>query len=191
MIILNSCGGGSGGSDTVLSTTNSNGVPQAKPESKSDHEVTNAIINRDGCGKNGLSSSCTRNDKKEIVTDHITGLQWQDNLEYYTQEKPWKEAQIHCASLSLDGGGWRLPTVKELQSIVINAQFITSRTTVFKNYRFSSHWSSTTYTDDPSSSAWGVYFHSIPGTSNGYTTIQDKRVYYPFRCVRYNKLNSQ
>jgi Protein of unknown function (DUF1566) len=50
------------------------------------------------------------------VTDTKTGLVWQqvDDGNMYT----WPLAKTHCTGLSLNGGGWRVPTVKELQTIV-------------------------------------------------------------------------
>lgn len=64
-----------------------------------------------------------------IVSDSITGLQWQsykstgsaDYTANYAITSTWLNAKAYCAGLSLGGynvGTWRLPTVKELGSIV-------------------------------------------------------------------------
>lgn len=52
----------------------------------------------------------------DIVTDRGTGLTWQRRPS--EQTFPFSEAEEHCASLALEGGGWRLPSMKELQTLV-------------------------------------------------------------------------
>ena len=67
----------------------------------------------------------------DIVTDHDTGLQWQDqpntdaDNDAYNSEttesnraRQWIHAKAYCDSLNLDGGGWRLPAITELDAIV-------------------------------------------------------------------------
>ena len=52
----------------------------------------------------------------ETWYDPSSGLTWQLTLTSGTVE--WQEAKDHCSSLFLDGGGWRLPTVDELRSLI-------------------------------------------------------------------------
>ena len=48
--------------------------------------------------------------------DEKTGLTWQVTP---TGERfKWEQAKAHCSGLSLDGGGWRLPTKEELASLI-------------------------------------------------------------------------
>ena len=49
-------------------------------------------------------------------TDPISGLTWQVTPTGGTME--WSDAKAHCAGLSLDGGGWRLPNIGELRSLI-------------------------------------------------------------------------
>jgi hypothetical protein len=56
----------------------------------------------------------------EIVTDLGTGLVWQRNAGDATFT--FDDAQTHCATLVLEGGGWRVPSVKELQTLVHDAK---------------------------------------------------------------------
>lgn len=45
-----------------------------------------------------------------------TNLIWQDPPTAYGLN--WAEAKAHCAALSDDGGGWRLPSIWELRSLI-------------------------------------------------------------------------
>lgn len=49
-------------------------------------------------------------------TDATSGLTWQ--VPSAVREMSWDEALSYCASLYLDGGGWRLPSIDELRSLV-------------------------------------------------------------------------
>jgi len=152
---------------------------QTKSYDAGGNEVTDGSIKDDGYYQKGVTPSYTRDDVNNIVTDHITGLQWQDNAEAKTITKDWADAQTYCSSLSLDGGGWRLPTVQELQSIVVDGAYNPSiDTTAFVNYISSDgYWSSTTYANY-TSSAW------IVGFSNGSTDYSNKTTTSYVRCVR-------
>jgi hypothetical protein len=49
-----------------------------------------------------------------VITDHTTGLEW------YVGPSPdntWHEAKAWTESLTVAGGGWRLPTMAELKAI--------------------------------------------------------------------------
>ncbi len=83
------------------------------------------------------------------VTDRMSGLTWQKRDDGRTRN--WRDALAYCQGLSLAGhGDWRLPNVKELQSIVdydrhdpaLDERFLqqTDRRGWF--------WSSTTHGDD-------------------------------------------
>lgn len=83
------------------------------------------------------------------VTDRATGLMWQQNDD--GKGRDWKSALAYCSGLRLAGhDDWRLPDVKELQSIVdyrrsspaIDPRFFTLRD---PNGWF---WSSTTHGDN-------------------------------------------
>jgi hypothetical protein len=51
-----------------------------------------------------------------IWVDSTTGLTWENPAS--TGEYYWDEAIAYCQQLSLDGGGWKLPTISELRSLV-------------------------------------------------------------------------
>ncbi|HEY3354654.1 MAG TPA: DUF1566 domain-containing protein [Polyangia bacterium] len=54
----------------------------------------------------------------DTVFDTTTRLTWQRALIWRNTGYSYPEAWHYCAGLDLEGGGWRLPTVKELQTIV-------------------------------------------------------------------------
>jgi len=113
------------------------------------------------------------------VTDNVTGLMWQqeDNDTTYT----WENALTYCEDiLSLAGySDWRLPNIKELESIIDGSLYDpVIDSTYFSYTKSSSYWSSTTFVDMSYPAAWYVNFkegkvHGIDESSSGYV-----------RCVR-------
>jgi hypothetical protein len=57
--------------------------------------------------------------KGDVFTDGLTKLTWPRKPT--TGFHPWQTAEPHCAGLELDGGGWRVPTVVELSSLVVRS----------------------------------------------------------------------
>jgi hypothetical protein len=49
-----------------------------------------------------------------VITDHLTGLEWYVRP---NADNNWYEAKAWVDSLTVGGGGWRMPTVPELQGI--------------------------------------------------------------------------
>ena len=73
------------------------------------------------CATSGLALSRPTNGQGQprftraengVITDHATGLDW-----YVGQENNWHQAKAWVDGLTVAGGGWRLPTVAELQAI--------------------------------------------------------------------------
>lgn len=126
----------------------------------------------------------SRDDSKGIVTDSITGLQWQD---YYGPNNPgikrtlWKNAVDYCNDLVLGGySDWRLPNINELGTIIsfgkrnpsISNQF------VYINEKYG-YWSSTNAAMyEYPKSAWLIFF----GSGSQQYREKDDRHYV--RCVR-------
>ncbi|MDK9719076.1 MAG: DUF1566 domain-containing protein [Trichlorobacter sp.] len=135
------------------------------------------------------------------VTDNNTGLVWQKcsmgqnsdatcsgtaTTHNWYQASGTYDASYNaaitsvCGSLALAGGGWRLPSKKELVGIVdysIPYPGPSIPQATFPNTVSSYYWSSTTYASS-TSSAWGVGFYDgnvgSPNKGNGYYV----------RCVR-------
>lgn len=141
------------------------------------------------------------------VRDNATGLTWQQADD--GKSRDWPEALEYCATLNMAGKqDWRLPNVKELQSIVDysrNDPAIDSR--AFKQIdRNGWFWSSTTHGDNTRmasyicfgkcTSAQGVDTHGAgaqradpkTGNSADYTSLGGQsdavRIYNYARCVR-------
>jgi hypothetical protein len=93
------------------------------------------------------------------ITDNITTLMWQkqDTSLTYT----WQQAITYCSGLSLGGlGGWRLPNVKELRSIVnVTTYNPAINSTYFPSTQSLYYWSSTYYAAN-SNVPWNVHFNN-------------------------------
>jgi hypothetical protein len=99
------------------------------------------------------------------VTDTCTGLMWQkdtadvdgDGQSTDFDGLVWCDALAYCENLSFAGhDDWRLPNLRELQSIVDYGRFNPSIHPIFRS-RPNLHWSSTTQPVFPDL-AWDVHF---------------------------------
>ncbi len=149
----------------------------------------------DGYYQKGRTRNFTRG--SGIVTDHLTGLQWQNeypNNNGEVAKKSWvtqanwnaynyddtsgDTATTYCQNLELGGySDWRLPSVDELLSILDNGKYDPIISNIFKKTTSENYWSSTSFASD-TYYAWVVDFYS------GYTYYYYKRYSYYVRCVR-------
>ena len=105
-------------------------------------------------------------------------LQWQDNRDAKTVQRDWEGAKSYCANLTLDGySDWRLPTIKELQSIVDITKHDPAIKGGFSNTASSWYWSASP-TVNYDSNAWIVSFY------DGYTYNSTLTHTHYVRCVR-------
>ncbi len=127
------------------------------------------------------------------VTDNCTGLMWQqatadlngdgiitpgDWLNPGPDQTDWQGALQCCESLEFaDHTDWRLPNVRELQSIVDYGRWHLTIDPVF-SAELSWYWSSSSHVGDPNG-AWGVDFH-LGIVSGGVA----KNEYHYVRAVR-------
>jgi len=135
-----------------------------------------------------LNPSFTDNGN-ETITDNNTNLMWQkcsqglsgaDCATGAVVTNYWADALSYCEGLNFAGQtDWRLPNIKELQSIV-NYQNINPaiNTTYFPATQSDYYWSGTTSENYPVY-AWGVYFVSGGVNCND----KDTNLLY-VRCVR-------
>ena len=108
-----------------------------------------------------------------LVLDTLTQLTWQQQASSTTMD--WADAQTHCSS-----AGFRLPTVKELGSLVDLAIAVgaTINQTAFPATSAEWFWTSSPYAGSSGYFAWGVNFGN--GVSNGHNVSGNDWV----RCVR-------
>ena len=114
----------------------------------------------------------------DTFTDAKTELTWQDNSASETVKKDWSDAKSYCKNLTLSGkNDWRLPSIKELQSIVDITKYNPAIKSGFIHVASSFYWSSSEDVSD-GSSAWGVNLYR--GEPNSYGESDKDYV----RCVR-------
>ncbi len=65
----------------------------------------------------GLADEPRFVDFGDTVFDRMTGLEW-EKQPLYDDDRTWVQALNDCLTSTKAGGGWRLPNVKELVSIV-------------------------------------------------------------------------
>jgi hypothetical protein len=167
---------------------------QTKSYDVDGNEVTNKSLKDDGFYQIGVDVNYTRDSEREIVTDHLTGLIWQDDSAVISVQKQWviqenydsedynntvgDTATTYCKELVLGGHeDWRLPTRTELQGITDYGHSRPSINPVFVNANSINFWSSTANVSHYGY-AWLVYF------GDGFQTTNYKSNYYYVRCVR-------
>ena len=121
----------------------------------------------------------------ETITDTRTGLVWQKGTP--TNVMTWAETLAYCEGLKLgERLSWRLPTIKELESIVDLSVCVPAIDPLFQETKNSQYWSSTT-DDDSRSYAWVINFDSgSDGTlSKTYGSAYARAVYGGVTVIAY------
>ena len=110
------------------------------------------------------------------VSDALTGLTWQRATS--PTQLNWAEARAYCAGLALAGGGFRLPNMKELQSLIDeSASDPAIDGSQFPETPSEGYWAATPLAGSESA-AWFVNFTS--GVAYNSLVERSERV----RCVR-------
>ncbi len=107
-----------------------------------------------------------RDNGNQTITDQYTGLMWQKR-EILPQK--WGNALAYCEELQLAGfDDWRLPTLKELMTLV-NEDHNTASidTSFFPATRTAAYWTSTTFSGHPGF-AWYIRFDTGLEYNGGY-----------------------
>lgn len=112
----------------------------------------------------------------DTVTDNKTGLVWQRNVTATNYDQA--AAATYCQGLTMAGGGFRLPTVVELLSIVDDTRLSPSiDTSAFPATPIAYFWSSTL---DASAPSYGFQVNFGDGSTFRYDRVIARSV----RCVR-------
>lgn len=127
-------------------------------------------------------SSCTDLDVSPytvsggVVHDDYTRLTWQRDVEH--DNFAWESAGAHCAKLDSNGKGWRLPSLRELLTLVDATRTEAAiDPAAFPNTPSEFFWSSSPSVT-PAGTAWGVNF--TRGSSGAALVGTSAHV----RCVR-------
>jgi hypothetical protein len=88
---------------------------KASPSSRLVFEI-DASSFEGGCSHTDFPEPSSNSAKKGIWTDSRSGLTWQ--IVRSRENLAWADAKRYCEELRLDGGGWHLPTIGELRSLV-------------------------------------------------------------------------
>ncbi len=196
-LVLTACGGGGGSSttplpsdpgDTPISPVDGKVLKtgQIKSYDGEGNIVTDDSVKDDGYYQIGKARSYSR--RGDVVIDNTTGLEWQDNesieklwithTNYYARDysnTSGDTAATYCSNLTLDGGGWRLPSIEELETLVDNGKHNPSVTENVFQHIFSSNYMSS---NDINHTVWAVSL--VSGSSGTVHKFFDNYV----RCVR-------
>ena len=98
-----------------------------------------------------------------MVLDTRTGLTWQRTIGPDTYA--WSDALAHCAALSLGGLTWRLPSMKELQTLLdLGRQNPALDPVAFPGAPSNEHWTSSPLTSSTTDSWYVNFWFGIANT---------------------------
>jgi len=205
VILFNGCSDSSDGGTGSGGGTNYIDAPikqtgQTASYDENGIQINDNSLKDDGYYKEGLEPKYTRS--SDIVTDELTGLMWQDDVNVTTNDKQWlttvnfdecdndesspacydtsgDTAATYCSELKLGGySDWRLPTIEELTNIADYSHGDPFIDPAFDYTTESYYWSSTTgYSDDNDTAR---YFRF----NDAYNGSDDKSYDFNVRCVR-------
>ncbi len=125
-----------------------------------------------------LSGMLLAGEKLDVVLDERNHIYWQDNAESAQSSEDWEDAVNYCQTLTLDGlKGWRLPTFRELLSIVDFGRVNPAVLDAFVHTAEGTYWTSTPFAAN-ASRAWTIDFRS------GVTYYSYKSTNHAVRCVK-------
>ncbi len=121
-------------------------------------EANSSSTNSTSLGRKFLNVEANFSRTGNVVTDHVSGLKWEDQSTVF--EGNFSQAEAYCSNLELDGiSDWRVPTNKELWYLADRNRSNPAINPVFQNTQSSKYWSnqSVNYSDSESY-GWTVNF---------------------------------
>lgn len=113
-----------------------------------------------------------------IIVDKAHSIYWQDDFAAGETSEDWEDSVEYCKKLKLnDLTDWRLPTFKELFSIVDYAHSKPAINSTFESVSNDRYWTSTIFATNESR-AWNINF----GTGETYYSY--KTTNQSVRCVK-------
>lgn len=117
-------------------------------------------------------------EKNSVVTDKKNAIYWQDNHFSQKSSEDWDDAVEYCDKLVLNNmEHWRLPTFKELLSIVDYTRTDPAIDPVFSYVNQGTYWTSVDFSAS-SSRAWTIDFRT------GKSYYSYKTTNHSVRCVK-------
>ncbi len=114
-----------------------------------------------------------------LNANEMRDLVWQDSSDAKVVQKDWLGAKKYCEELILgEKDDWRLPNIKELQSIVDINEYKPAIKKEFKNVSIKGYYWSSTVDVSSDGYAWNVDFNY--GTTSKDSTLNE----FYIRCVR-------
>ncbi len=167
----------------VESKSNITVTGQTKSYSTSAGEyVDDCSYKDDGFYQSGIATDYSRNNTKEIVTDNVTGLIWEDGTHVSDNNSTTTDPVHYCNNLIFGGiTDWRLPEIWELLTIVDKRWYDSAIDPVFKNvFNPTNGYTRTVTAVSASSYHWVVSF--LWGLDVDDTRITNEN--YGVRCVK-------
>jgi len=116
--------------------------------------------------------------KQNVVLDKKNAIYWQDTRFTEKSSEDWDDARAYCEALELDGmKQWRLPTFKELLTIVDYTRVEPAIHPVFTYVNQGTYWTSIDFSATLSR-AWTIDFRT------GKTYYSYKTTNHSVRCVK-------
>ena len=126
----------------------------------------------------GTSSFAEEQKTDSIVIDRPNAIYWQDNSFSQDSSEDWDDAVLYCDQLVLNGiAHWRLPTFRELLSIVDYTRSHPAINKIFYYVDEGTYWTSTDFSATEAR-AWTIDFRS------GKTYYSYKTTNHAVRCVK-------
>jgi hypothetical protein len=142
------------------------------------HNMDVTKANRVRCVRGGSTSPATRYHVAGdgTVLDVGTGLTWQQTFD--AMPRTWADAKSDCNGLTLAGGGWRLPNMKELQTLIDETKLGPAiDLSAFPGTQGQAFWTASPLAG-ALPEAWFVNFYAGVSYSTAETNL------YRVRCVR-------